>query len=653
MTALSVPPSRAVDDWSARGGVDALIEITVVAPSRPKPPVVVLSGWGHGRYTPPQIGKGGDEMGRRAFRATCVTVVALGALAASAGTAEASPNVLLVGTYNGTTGPYATIQAAVNAASAGDWILVGPGDYHERGDYATPTKPAGVAISTSNLHLRGMNRNSVVVDGTTPGSPTCSGAAGDQDPGPSSQGRNGIEVFGKTGGANNVSIENLTVCNFLTDSSGGNGNEIWWNGGDGGGHVNMNGYTGNYLTATSTYSNYVNYPAGSYGIFVSDATNGSWTYDYASNMADSDYYIGACQQVCNATMNHDHGQDAALCLSSTNAGGYILVENTECDQNKTGLVSNSQNNDDWPAPQHGACPSGGTGPFPTQTASCTVWAYNYLHDNNNPNVPGNGTSGLAGGGPVGTGAILAGTQNVTLYHNTIANNDSWGELVADLPDQEQAPSDAPDCNGGTLITPSGPSEVCLFRAIGNISLDNTFITNGGNGNPGNGDIGLATLPNSPGNCFSGDTDSGAVGGIATSDPPGMELNPAFQPSGGTCTVPNTGDMGASGSQALCSSQLLAPCPSIKDYVCAAITTTPCPFPGVPGNNYPRPNQATFALHMPPPQTTMADPCAGVPANAFCAPATGVPEFPLVAAPVAGLAVVGAVALGRRRRTMEA
>lgn len=313
---------------------------------------------------------------RRSVRAAGIAIVLLGALAGSGGTARANtPNVLLVGSYNSATGPYTTIQAAVNAAQPGDWILVGPGDYHERADYTDPTHPAGVAISTTGLHLRGMDRNTVVVDGTKPtASTTCSGALADQDSGPpGAHGRNGIEVFGQTGGANNVSIENLTVCNFLTDDGGANGNEIWWNGGDGGGHVNMDGYTGNYLTATSTYANYVNYPAGSYGIFESNATNGSWTYDYASNMSDSSYYIGACQQVCNAHMNHDHGQDSALCLSSTNAGGYLLVENTECDQNKTGLVSNSQNNDDWPSPQHGACPTSVTGPLPSVTASCTVW----------------------------------------------------------------------------------------------------------------------------------------------------------------------------------------------------------------------------------------------------------------------------------------
>lgn len=73
-------------------------------------------------------------------------------------------------------------------------------------------------------------------------------------------------------------------------------------------------------------------------------------------------------------MDHDHGQYSALCVSTFNAGGYLLMENTECDQNKMN---------------------------------------NCLHDNNNPNVPGNGVSGLAGGGPVGTGVIPAGTTSIT------------------------------------------------------------------------------------------------------------------------------------------------------------------------------------------------------------------------------------------------
>ena len=62
------------------------------------------------------------------------------------------------------------------------------------------------------------------------------------------QGRNGIVVWK----ADDVSVENLTVCNFL-GGAGDSGNEIWWNGGDGSGKIGLTGYHGRYLTGTSTY----------------------------------------------------------------------------------------------------------------------------------------------------------------------------------------------------------------------------------------------------------------------------------------------------------------------------------------------------------------------------------------------------------------
>src|ERR1700691_1659792 len=64
----------------------------------------------------------------------------LGALTAGCAGSSAKPSVktspfsksvLLVGTYHGKSGAFKTIQAAVNAAKPGDWILVAPGDYHE------------------------------------------------------------------------------------------------------------------------------------------------------------------------------------------------------------------------------------------------------------------------------------------------------------------------------------------------------------------------------------------------------------------------------------------------------------------------------------------------------------------------------------------
>ncbi|HZR52208.1 MAG TPA: hypothetical protein VFB06_22175, partial [Streptosporangiaceae bacterium] len=150
------------------------------------------------------------------------------ALPASAGV-WGTPRVLLVGSYHGMAGRYRTIQAAVNAAHKGDFILVGPGDYHETADetgpYGNPSdgEMGGVFISKSGLTLRGMNRDTVIVDGTKAGAAPCSSQAADQNFGRAGTkgaavGRNGILVWK----ANDVSIENLTVCNFLagTGASG-------------------------------------------------------------------------------------------------------------------------------------------------------------------------------------------------------------------------------------------------------------------------------------------------------------------------------------------------------------------------------------------------------------------------------------------------
>src|SRR5213595_598232 len=85
-----------------------------------------------------------------------------------------SVHVWRVGTYRGIPGQFRTIQAAVDAARPGDWILVAPGDYHE-----SPGNGTGVLITTPDIHLRGMDRNTTIVDGTKPGAPACSRKAKD------------------------------------------------------------------------------------------------------------------------------------------------------------------------------------------------------------------------------------------------------------------------------------------------------------------------------------------------------------------------------------------------------------------------------------------------------------------------------------------
>lgn len=510
---------------------------------------------------------------------------------AAASTPSHSPAVLRVGSWNGISGQYSSVQAAVRAAHAGDWVLVGPGDYKENG-YQGQVEPAGVLITTPGLHLRGMDRNRVVVDGTQSGSPACSPRKADQRF--TSTGRDGIMDLK----VNGVTIENLTVCNYLTSSAGKEGNQIWFNGGDGSGRIGMGNYGGDYLTATSTYSAGVSNPRGEYGIFSSnDSGSGLIDHSYASNMGDSAYYIGACPD-CNQTLRHAHGQFSALGYSGTNSGGRLVIEDSEFDRNKTGATTNSQNNDDAPSPLNGSCPAGS--PSPLGNGICSIWRDNYFHDNNNPNVPGVG-DGLAGGAPVGTGLLFAGTQNVAAYHNRFVNNGAWGMIVTDLPDQETPPADiGQNCQGGTYVVPpgTGVDPLCYFPAFGNAIINNVFSGNGTFSNPTNADIAIfhVVVPFDPaaanGNCVSGNTDTGGL----SSDPLLVQTIPTYN----DCTnrPKNLGN----------------PNPVLAaELNCAGGLLTACP--DLPLATYPRTTKVVLAR--PASQPTMPEPCAGVPVNPWC------------------------------------
>src|SRR5213080_3254953 len=173
--------------------------------------------------------KAGTELARPLLVAAAL-LGALGLLAAALPATQARarfrkhrPRALLVGTYRHHRGRYRSIQAAVDAARPGDWVLVAPGDWHERADHRRKRgpqpddSPAGMIVAKPRIHLRGMNRRRVVVDGTRRGKGrACSTKRARQDFGVKGGdgrrlGRNGILVWKSNG----VSVENLTVCNFL------------------------------------------------------------------------------------------------------------------------------------------------------------------------------------------------------------------------------------------------------------------------------------------------------------------------------------------------------------------------------------------------------------------------------------------------------
>jgi hypothetical protein len=503
--------------------------------------------------------------------------------------APASARVLRVGTFHGVKGQYKTIQSAVDAARKGDWILVGPGDYHERGDRVHKPKgevpPSGVLIRKPNLHIRGMNRNRVIVDGTKPGSSKpCSSKKSDQDFGLRAKGgplgRNGIVAYKASG----VSVENLTTCNFLT-GTGNSGNEIWWNGGDGSGKIGLGAFKGNYLNATSSFYNGTDTAAG-YGLFSSNSKGpGLWAHDYASNFDDSNYYIGACRRVCNQVMNHDWSQFSALGYSGTNSGGKVIIKNSEFDHNKDGFDTNSQNNDDWPSPQDGRCPNGKTSPI-TDSISCWVFMNNFVHDNNNAQVPGRGA---AAAGPVGTGMSIAGGRFDTVMNNRFVDNGAWGVLIAPYPDDETPPP-GEHCQGGTSDTIlAGFGFTCTFDVWGNQLFHNTFKNNGFFGNETNGDIGELTLiDGKPINCFRGN------------ETPDGTSPPTIQTTNTQC-----GQTGVANNNLT----LLA------EAACDTELDTSLCNPADPG--YPRGTKVV--MHKLPTKRleTMPNPCKGVPRNPWC------------------------------------
>lgn len=544
---------------------------------------------------------------RRSRRTTALAAAttALATLALAVTTpATAQPgaravHVWRVGTWHGVRGNVATIAAALRKARRGDWILIAPGDYHPRMDFGKAQRgssdPAGLLVTTRNLHIRGMNRNRVVIDGTKPHSPRCSRRAADQNFGVVAHGkhvgRNGVEADETSG----VVIENLTVCNFLT-GSGDSGNEIWWNGGDDSGKIHLGRWHGNYLSATSTfYSKKEPDTAAEYGIFISNSRGpGVVNHSYASNFSDSGYYIGACPN-CRAVIDHGHSVNNALGYSGTNSGGYLTVKRSEFEHNKTGFVTNSQNSADPPSPQNGRCPKGHTGP--TGTRSCWIFMHNYVHDNNNPNVPSVGDAAL---GPVGNGLTIAGGRNDTVINNRFVHNGSWAVLITVFPDTDGAnPQNHPNCRGGVQGGSfEGMTVPCLYDVWGNRIANNTFRNNGFYGNQTNGDLAdLATAPKekpgAPGDCFHGNKK--AAGGAASSWPVTLQ---STQGTCGRAVYPDPASDAALGLQVVCATGAFGPCPDTQTA------------------HYPR--RTHVVMRRLPRQPTMPNPCAGVPAsNPWC------------------------------------
>lgn len=462
--------------------------------------------------------------------AAMLTCIAVLAAACSAGLARQpsatadvlggrSGHMLHVGRWPGLHHTYRTIQAAVNAAHPGDRILIAAGDYHE-----SPNSGVGVRVTTPDIVIEGVDRNTVIVDGTKPGAPSpCDPEAWFQNFGPVIKRANGRLLNGRNGividHASGVTVENLTVCNFVgTGSANEFGNELWFNGGAGTGATGLGAYHVADVTTTSTYipasagSQQVPIVMAAYaGVLISNAAGPGKVIDsFASNMADSGFHIAGCPD-CNAAFDHDTANHNVIGFSATDAGGRLFLESSLFEHNGAGVNLASENNEDAPPPQDGACPPGVSGPEPIAPRICTVIEHNTVEANNNADVSPEAAQVF-----LGAGIDIAGGKHDLVFKNDVSGQGSYGIVTTIFVNAHSGGFPNADCQGGRVLT----AGVCFFNASGNLIAGNTLHHDGTFANPTNGDLADATVTGAAPNCYRGNADRS---GRPTTAPPGLQV----------------------------------------------------------------------------------------------------------------------------------
>jgi len=184
---------------------------------------------------------------------------------------------------------FPTIQGAVDAAKAGDMVLVSKGIYHE-----------AVKVTKDNIVIRGEDRNETVLDGEF-------------------KLDNGFLVSG----ANGVAIENMTAKNYKV-------NGFFWTG--------VKGYRGSYLTAIRN---------GDYGLYGFDSRYGQFDHSLGTGSPDAGFYIGQCYP-CDALITDSESYLNGLGYSGTNAGGNLRIVRSTFRDNRSGIVPNSGSYEKYP-----------------------------------------------------------------------------------------------------------------------------------------------------------------------------------------------------------------------------------------------------------------------------------------------------------------
>ncbi len=266
-------------------------------------------------------------------------------------------------------GDAATITEAVERAKPGTTIEIAAGIYR-----------AGVTVDVEGITLRGVDRNTVILDGEH-------------------KLTNGVSVI-----ADNVAVENMTIRNYVQNGVVFNGVSAATAAGRSGDGVTFGTddavLTGYRVSWVTTYNN------GLYGIYAFASRDGLIEHSLASGHPDSGIYVGQCKP-CNVVITDVVAERNAIGYYGTNASGGVVVANSEFRNNRLGMTPNSQDMEKL-APQ----------------AEATIVG-NIVVDNDDPTAPaipeGFFGSGIAVGG---------GTKNVILRNRVTGNDRAGIELLA-------------------------------------------------------------------------------------------------------------------------------------------------------------------------------------------------------------------------------
>lgn len=252
---------------------------------------------------------------------------------------------------------HTSIQAAVDAAGEDDTIEIGPGTYNER---IQITADRG---SAEGLTLHGAGQNVTVLDGTDIN-------------------RDAIKIT-----VDDVTIRDLTVQNY-----GGNG-------------IFYDGVTGFHVTDVSAIRN------GPYGIYAIRSEAGIFEDSFASEHADSGFYLGETD-ACECLIRNVVAVDNLIGYSGTGAA-HILIEDSVWRRNAAGIVPNVLPQE--PVPQ-----------------TNLIIKDNLVENNNNQSATDRWT--FSGGihVPSGLGIVLAGGIDDLVTKNVVRDHHRGGIVVAFL-----------------------------------------------------------------------------------------------------------------------------------------------------------------------------------------------------------------------------